>query len=60
MFLYCSGIMDKCYSGLGFHPIKHNEKEKNHNEIFNNVPHFIKNDLHVNFLQDSFLCTMIK
>ena len=30
-------------------------REKIHNEIFNNIPYFIKNRLHVDCLQDSFV-----
>ena len=40
--LYCSHMMYQYYSRLGFFPIKHNEEGKYiHNEIFNNIPHFI-------------------
>ena len=54
--LYCSHFMYKYYSRFGFLPIKHNEKGKYiHNEIFNNIPHFIKNRLHVDCLQDGFV-----
>ena len=28
---------------------------KSHSEIFNNIPHFIKNCLHVDYLQDGFV-----
>ena len=39
-----------------FSPIKHNEEVKDiYNRIFNNIPHFIKNRLHVDCLQDGFL-----
>ena len=55
MVMYCSGIMHKYYSHLGFFPLKHNEERKYiHNEIFNNIPHFIKNRLHFDFIQDDF------
>ena len=47
--------MYKYHSSLGFLPIKNNEEGKCiHNEIFKNIPHFIKNCLCVNFLQDGF------
>ena len=47
--------MCKYYSCIGILPIKHNEEGKYvHNEIFENIPHFIKNCLHVSFLQDGF------
>ena len=56
MILYYSHMMYKYYSHLGFFPIKHNEEGKDvHNEIFNNIPHFIKNRLHVDFLQYCFV-----
>ena len=43
MVLYCSDMMYTYYYRLGFYPIKNNEEGKNiHNEIFNNIPHFIK------------------
>ena len=35
--------MYKYYSFLGFFPTKHNEERELHTEIFNNIPHFIKN-----------------
>ena len=55
MFMYCSGIMYKYYSRLGFSLIKQNKEEKYiQSEIFNNITHFIKNRLHVNFIQDVF------
>ena len=53
MFLYCSGMMYKYYYHLGFFTIKNDEEIKYiHNKIFNNIPHFIKNRLRVDFLQD--------
>ena len=61
MVLECSHMMYKYYSCLGFHPIEHNEEGKDiHNEIFNNMQHFIKNRLHVDVFQDVFLFTRIK
>ena len=52
--------MYKYYSRLGFLLIKHNgEGNKIYKEIFNNIPHFTKNRLRVNCLQDIFLCTRI-
>ena len=60
MFVYCSGMMYKYYSILWFLPIKYNVEVKYiNNEIFNNIPHFVKNHLCVNFLQDGLLCTII-
>ena len=56
MVLYYSGRMYKYHSRLEFLPIKHNEEVKYiHNEIFNNMPHFIKNFLCVDCLQDGFV-----
>ena len=56
MVLYFSHLMYKYYSHLGFSPIKHDWEGKDvHNEIFNNIPHFIKNRLRVYFIQDSFV-----
>ena len=56
MVLYFSQMMNKYYSHLGFSPIKHNEEEKYiHNQIFNNIPHFIKNRMHVDFIQYRFV-----
>ena len=56
MVLYCSGIMYKYYSCLGFLPIKHNQEGKDiHNEIFNNIPHFVKKCLNANCLQYGFV-----
>ena len=61
LVLYCSGIMYKHYPRLGVLTIKISEEGKNiHNEILNNIPHIIKNCLHVNFLQDDFLRTIMK
>ena len=49
-------MMYKYYSRLGIFPNKHNEDGKNiHDEIFNNLPYFIKNRLHVDCLQDGFV-----
>ena len=46
-------MMYKYYSSLGFYPIKHNDEGKDiHNEMFNNIQHFIKNPLHVDCIQD--------
>ena len=48
--------MYKYYSRIVFNPIKHNEERKYiHNKIFKNIPHFIKNRLHVDCLQDGFV-----
>ena len=56
MAVYCSVMMYKYYSRCWFSPIKNNEEGKyGHNEMFNNIPHFIKNFLHVYFLQDGFV-----
>ena len=56
MVLYYSHMMYKYYYSLGFSPIKHNKEGKDiHNEIFNNILHFIKNRLHVDCIQDSFV-----
>ena len=55
MVLYCSFMMYKYYQHIGFLQIKHNKEGKyTHNEIFNNIPHLIKNHLHLNSLQDGF------
>ena len=49
-------MMYKYYSCTGFFPIKHNEEGKDiHSKIFNNIPHLIKNRMHVDFLQDGFV-----
>ena len=50
-------MMYEYFLRIGFLVIKHNEEGKYihneiHNEIFNNIPHFIKNCLHVNCLQE--------
>ena len=46
----------KYNSCLGFIAIKNNEEVKDmHNEIFNNIPHFIKTFIRVNCLQDGFV-----
>ena len=43
MVMYCSHIMYTYYSHIGFLPIKHNEEGKDtHNEIFKDIPHFIR------------------
>ena len=48
-------MMYRYYSLLGFLQIKHNEEGKYiHNEISNNIPHFIKKSLHVDCIQDGF------
>ena len=40
----------------GFFPINHIEEAKDiHEEAFNNIPHCIKNHLHVNVIQDGFV-----
>ena len=53
MVLYYSGMMYKYYSCVGFSYIKQNEEVNDiHNEIFNNIPHFIKICLHDDFIQD--------
>ena len=55
MVLYCSHMMYKYYSRLGFSTRKHNENVKDiHNEIFNNVPHFIKNRVCADCIQEVF------
>ena len=43
------------YSHLEFPQFKTMRKGKNYNEMFNNIPHFIKNHLHVDYLQDGFV-----
>ena len=49
-------MMYKYYSHLGFSQSTNNEEGKYiHNEIFNNIPHFIKNCLHVDFLKYDFV-----
>ena len=54
--LYCLRLMYKYYSHLEFLLIKHNKGEIYiHNEIFNNINHFIKNCLHVDYLQYGFV-----
>ena len=56
MVLKFSGIMYKSYSCTGFYQIKHNNEGKDiNNEFFNNIQHFIKYHLHVNFFQDGFI-----
>ena len=56
MVVYFSGMIYKHYSRLGDFPIKQNEEVKDiHNEIFNNILHFIKNCLHVDCLLDGFV-----
>ena len=56
MVLYCSGMVYKYYSYLGFLPIKHSESGKYiHIEIFNKIPHFTKNRLHIDCLQYCFV-----
>ena len=48
--------MYKYYSCLGFLPLKHDEEGKYiHKEEFNNLPHLIKNSLHVNCMHDGFV-----
>ena len=45
-------MMYKYYSLLVFPLIKHNEEGKDiHSEILNDIPHLIKNYLHVNCIQ---------
>ena len=61
MVMYCSWMMYKYYSCLGFFPIKHNEEGKeNHNEIFNIIPHFIKTICMLIFFKMVLLCTRLK
>ena len=49
-------MMYKHYYHLGFYLIKHNEKGKDtHNEIFNNIPDFVKNGLPVDCLKNGFV-----
>ena len=49
-------MMYKYYSCIVFNPIKHNEEGKDiYNVIFNNIPHFIKTRLRVDFIQDGFV-----
>ena len=56
MVMYCSHMMYKYYSFIGFSPIIHNGEEKTiQNELFNNIPHFIKNRLRVDCIQDGFV-----
>ena len=44
------------YYHIVFSSIKQNEEGKYiHNEIFKNIPHFIKNHIHVDFIQDGFV-----
>ena len=51
----CSAMMYKYYSHLGFIQIKYNKEGKYmHKEVSNNIPHRIKNILHVNCLNDVF------
>ena len=56
LVLYCSHMMYKYYSHLGFFPIKHNWEGKYiYNKVFNNIPHFIKNCLRIDSLQYGFV-----
>ena len=56
MIMYCSSIMYKYYSYLGFHWLRKNEEGKDtQNGIFNNIPYFIKNRHRVNCNQDCFV-----
>ena len=56
MVLYCSHMMYSYYYRILFTPIKLNEGVKYiHNEIFNNIPHFIKNHLHGDCIQYGFV-----
>ena len=56
MVIYCSVIIYKYYSRLGFLPTKHKQKVKDiSNEIFNNITHLIKSCLNVNCLQYGFV-----
>ena len=58
--LYCSGIMYKYYSCLGFLPIKNNEEENDINkEVFSSTPHFIKTVFISTVFRIVLLCTMI-
>ena len=52
--LYFSYMVYKYYYFIGLLPMKYNDKGNIYNEIFNNIPHFVKNSLHANFLQDVF------
>ena len=53
--IYCSSIMYKYYSHLGFLLIKQNEEGNYiHKELFNNITHFIKKFPHVNCIHDDF------
>ena len=56
MFMYFLVMVYEYHSRLGFLSIKHDEEGKDiHNDIFNNIPYFIKNCLHFNCLQDRFV-----
>ena len=54
--MYCTHMMYKYYSHIGFSLIKHNKEGKDiHNEIFNNIPYFIQKCPQVDFIQDGFV-----
>ena len=56
MVMYFSGMIYKYNFYLEFIPVKKNEEGKEiHDEIFNNIPHFIKNCLYVKCLQYNFV-----
>ena len=56
LVMYCLHLMYKYYYRLVFFPINHNEEGKKiHNEIFNNIPNFIKNCLNIDCLQGGFV-----
>ena len=56
LVLYCSDMMYKYDSNLGFFTNKKQREVKDiHNEVFKNIPHFIKNCLYVSCLQDIFV-----
>ena len=47
--------MYKCYSRLVFSQSNTTMNKKDENEILNNIPHFIKNRLDVDCIQDGFV-----
>ena len=56
LVLYCSHIIYKYYYHLWFIPIKYNDEWVYiHNEIFNNIKHFLKICLHFDCLRDGFV-----
>ena len=49
-------MMYTYYSRLGFFIIKNYEERRDiHNKVFNNIPHFIKNHLHLDYIQHTFV-----